>query len=195
MSQLDTVTDSPVKDTLHLMIDFETLGLRPNSVVLSVGICPIPRQHNLFPAIYKEFSVGDQYLRTSDSKTFDWWKGQPNPPFHGTEDLHEGFEEICQQLTEATAIYDVNLWANGTDFDIPLFYNVLDAMGIKSPIPYNNVRDYRTLRKLFWDVKEDARVGQSHHALDDAQHQAAHLQKIFDHIQKLRGTTAMSHIT
>ena len=190
--------DSPNTPVLHLMIDFETLGLRPNSVILSAGVCSVPA--SLVPEAqwYGEFDAleqeGDPYNRVTDPNTLSWWMTQGNIP-QGEMPLQEGIISLQAHIANLAQQYKIELWANGTDFDIPLFYNALDQQNCPAPFKYDAVRDYRTMRKAFWEVPSPPFQGKKHHALHDAKNQAAHLNLIFNHIQKLRGITALSGIT
>lgn len=199
MSAIESSSTPIVKPEANVMIDFETLGLKPNSVILSVGLCLVPPYTAVFPEIYKEFNLTAQtrfpYNRKIDDSTAAWWSIQPNCPDQGTEDLYQGMMEIHRHLHELSNTHEVTLWANGSDFDIPILYNVFEGVGKVSPVPYNSVRDFRTLRKTFPEVKAPEFVGQKHHALDDAINQAAHLSLILAHIQKLRQPHVMAHIT
>lgn len=195
---IETVQQADALPTLHLMIDFESLGLRPNSVILSAGVCSVPP--NLVPEAqwYGEFEIDSQtrypYNRTVDLNTQAFWTKQGDMP-QGTTDLAEGIASLYLHLSYLAERFTLQIWANGTDFDIPLLYNALDANECPSPFEYNSVRDYRTMRKAFWEVTAPPFEGKKHHALDDAKNQAAHLDMIFNHIQKLRGITALSGIT
>jgi hypothetical protein len=195
---VETVKQADTSPTLHLMIDFESLGLRPNSVILSAGVCSVPP--NLVPEAqwYGEFDAleqeGDPYNRVTDPNTLSWWMTQGDMP-QGELSLKDGIISLQAHLYNLAQQYKLELWANGTDFDIPLFYNALDQHNCPSPFKYDAVRDYRTMRKAFWEVPSLPFQGKKHHALDDAKNQAAHLNLIFDHIQKLRGITALSGIT
>lgn len=188
----------PVLPVLHLMIDFETLGLRPNSVILSAGVCSVPP--SLVPEAqwYGEFDALEQegapYNRVTDPDTLTWWLAKGYMPT-GELSLRDGIISLQAHIANLAQQYRLELWANGTDFDIPLFYSALDQQNCPSPFKYNSVRDYRTMRKAFWEVPFLPFEGKKHHALHDAMNQAAHLNLIFDHIQKLRGITALSGIT
>jgi DNA polymerase III epsilon subunit-like protein len=163
----------------HIMIDLETLGLRPTSVVLSLGAVSFSPS-GIEKEYYAELGLQYQAYRTTDPSTIAWWATQGGIPSNGTvhpavavtalEDLIEG-----EQNT-------VRIWANGTDFDIPLLYSLAYEHNLAPAWKYSNVRDYRTVSRLFPGVPKDANP-EAHNALSDARTQANHLIRILNRHQ------------
>jgi len=97
--------------------------------------------------------------------------------------------DFCRALDEFTEdfkSYEVIAWANGTDFDISIIKDALKQCGFGTPWRYNNVRDYRTLAKLFPQIQRPTFVGEKHNALADAINQAEHLKLLLAHVASMQ---------
>jgi hypothetical protein len=70
------------------------------------------------------------------------------------------------------------VWANGTDFDIATLYDAYRNCGIAPAWRYSDVRDYRTVAKMFSGVVPRPENINPHNALFDARVQALHLSAI-----------------
>ena len=162
------------------MIDFETLGLRPDCVVLSVGLCALPYQEpGSTVTFYEEADWTKQPHRVIDEATLAWWNTQPIGLMpNSSQLLSQVVDRLDRQLNNLASDYELFIWANGTDFDIPILYNLYDTHGLKPVWKYSNVRDFRTLRKLFPEIEEPERTGTLHNAIADAWHQAKWCSKI-----------------
>lgn len=172
---------------LHFMVDTETYGLRPDSVILSLGACTVlPPVETEFSneTFYEEFSVSFQSVRAKQQATMDWWATQSNCPCNGTTPLAEGlakFIEWMSSLCNNRQAVPV-VWCKGTDFDIPLLYNAFDQCGLKAPWKYNDVADLRTITRRLWpttytNLQRPEWLAQ-HNALHDAMWQAYVLEKL-----------------
>ena len=181
------------ENEIHVMIDFETLGLRPNANVRSIGavmfslqICTYDNGHasNFYAEISLDTPQAKRYI---DLDTWRWWGEQAklgNEMPDGTTILPTATQEFDRWLRRvAPDPGKLILWSNGTDFDIPILYSIYDEADIKPYWSYNNVRDYRTLRKTFPHVEADPFKGVKHNAGYDAWNEAAHCVKILDYIR------------
>lgn len=168
-----------------VMVDIETLGLQPSSVILSIGA-----------VVFDSHMLGDFYVelkhnqpgRTCDLETINWWNQQTIPIPNGTDSLYSGLDKFRSWVNQIKASSELEIWANGTDFDITILTHAVRQLD-DFPVPwkYNAVRDYRTLYKLFPEVKRpEMDSSKKHNALEDAKHQAAHAELIFAHIRSLR---------
>jgi hypothetical protein len=163
----------------RVMIDFETYGLRPDCVVLSFGAAVVENPNTSW---YAEFDINNQPNRNVEEQTLVWWNSQKNAPIKGTMDLREGIADFNDWFLR---LGGTELWANGTDFDIPILNSIIHQYSITPNWKYNSVRDYRTLKALFPQVAVGPFIGKRHNALDDATNQANHLNKILLHIGDL----------
>lgn len=158
----------------HFMVDTETLALGPDAVILSLGACRFFwSPHSIYPAkFYMELNSNLQPNRKIDSETLAWWGRQPNMPA-GVHSITETVKVFNQYLAAASNGEEIILWCRGTDFDIPKLRSMFAEASIPVPWKYNNVRDLRTLSKLFPLIKAPTNPN-PHNALADAEYQAMH---------------------
>lgn len=167
----------PSTDPVHFMVDLETLDTIPSAVILSIGACVIPV--HMDPAdgdvFYAEVHVDSQYMRTKSLQTIEWWKQQSNCPDRGTTSLTDAlrsFREYLLRITKRPII-----WCKGTDFDTAILAHAYRQQGVDAPWRYNDVRDFRTIKKMFSEsLVVTAPNLNPHNALADAVHQAKELQ-------------------
>ena len=176
---------------VHVMIDFETLGLRPNANIRSLGAVVfspyfLPLEESFHQATNLDLP---QYRRCIDPDTWAWWKQQEaegNPMPTGQyylQDVANNFRAwLHAQCPQPENLF---IWSNGTDFDIPLLYSMFDDCNLTPNWNYNNVRDYRTLRKLFPNIAVPEFIGVKHVAVDDAWNEAKHCVEILNYVGTL----------
>lgn len=159
----------------HVMLDLETFGTKPGSVLRSIGAVVFSLDGQMGPTFYSnidEKSCLDAGL-TKDPGTVKWWSQQsaeaqaallvnPWPLGNVVADFHNWY-----RASGARAV-----WAQGANFDPALWEAA--ALAIKSPVPWKfyEVRDTRTaydIGKLNFNAEK--RAGTYHNALDDAKHQ------------------------
>lgn len=181
---------------MNVMLDLETLGTKPGSVILSIGAVEFDKT-GMYREFYKEISVAssNNWGLTADQSTIEWW-GKQSPEARATFDrCHtsepDGLNDTLVEFTEwlhfcKGGIDKLKLWGNGSDFDNVLLDAAYRAAGLAYPIKYWNHRCFRSLKGLpMVNGKglEPIRAGTHHNALDDAKHQAlwalAILQKLY----------------
>jgi hypothetical protein len=159
-----------------VMLDLETLGTEPGSVIVAIGAVRFNRL-----AVGKQF-----YIRVDaqscmeaglklDVSTVLWWLKQSDEA--RLELCKEGvpLAAALQQFTGfLEADEDVEMWGNGAAFDNTLLAAAYKAMHLTPPWAFWNDRCYRTIRALNPEIKA-TRTGTHHNALDDARTQAEHL--------------------
>lgn len=161
----------------HYMVDLETLSLRPNATILSIGLVNILRPET---SLYLKLNTKLQPLESfhRDSETLLWWQGQDAQV---REDTFGGTlppVEVCDALYPYLKLCD-SIWANGADFDLPILANLFRFAGIETPWKYSATRCYRTVKSLFPEVTiPKLQASEAHNALKDAEWQAAHLRAI-----------------
>jgi hypothetical protein len=173
----------------HIMLDIETLGNKSTSVILSIGAVTFDIDSNATGEAFHVFINIDSALKaglTVDASTICWWMTQ-------SEEAREIFntEAVAFHLPAALALFTQWLqkqtrtpivWANGSNFDIPILENAFHAVDMSVPWQYYNVRDYRTIKNVIPPMLFDAiRVYPMvpHNAAHDALAQAQTLQNIF----------------
>jgi len=159
----------------HIMIDLETLGTKPGSIILTIGAVKFSKlgvTEKFYRAISEENSVA--LGLTSDVDTRSWWAVQSSEAqtaaFSGTEKLRD----VLSSFTEFCGTDIIRIWGNGSDFDNVLLEEAYRAAGLGVPWKFTGNRCYRTIKNLFPKVQV-ASVGTAHNALDDAIYQANHL--------------------
>lgn len=158
-----------------LMIDIETLGTEPGSVILSIGAVEFDASTGEFG---KDFYVAidaksavDAGL-TLDVSTLKWWMAQSEEArraaFAGDWPIDDALRTFARivQSTEAKRI-----WAKPPSFDLVLLEAAFRACGTPVPWHYRSARDVRTLFDIA-DIRQPPYVGTAHNALDDAKSQA-----------------------
>lgn len=172
-----------------IMVDIETVGTRPGSVILSLGAVVINYEdHMLGEEFYTVINMEDQIQRglTMDYGTMVWWSQQEpaaQEVLHRAQDL--GAHNLVHALSD---FYDFcyrafgskpgNVWGNGANFDNVLLAEAYRVSRVHTPWKFHQDRCFRTLKNLYPDVEAAPFDGVRHNALADARHQALHLLRI-----------------
>lgn len=168
----------------HVMHDLETLSLKPNAVIVSLGAVIFTADGTL-DTFYQPISI-HQPGRHMDHSTITWWMGQP------LEAREVFFERDRGSLFTVLSMYrtflldngiDGGVWANGPDFDNVVLTDAYQQNDITVPWKYSQSRCFRTIRALYPEIQSTF-VGTQHNALADAMHQAKHLLKIYKDMGK-----------
>ena len=166
----------------RIMLDIESLSLKPNAFVLSIGAVEFDVGT---ASLGREFKVtlhdGWQETRHKDYDTFTWWVNQAltNPRAgHVFQDAGRvDADEAMDRLTDFVKGAD-EVWANGPQFDCVVLENLADELSINRLWKYSSVRDLRTILNVAAQlhIDPDFYIAQkefvAHSALDDAKKQA-----------------------
>jgi hypothetical protein len=156
------------------MIDIETLGTAPGSVILSIGAVTFDAEsgelgEEFYVAIDPESAVKGGL--TMDVSTLKWWMEQSqearDAAFYGFWSLKPALEFLTQYVRRVEAS---RVWAKPPSFDLVLLEAAYRACAMGIPWHYKTPRDCRTLFDLTNATQPD--VGTAHNALDDAKSQA-----------------------
>jgi len=168
---------------IHAMIDIETLGKEPGSVILTIGgvkFDPNDPTREPFGEFYYRFDVDSQLEkgRETNEDTIAWWGTQDPAVMEEAlgEDGRTSVPEVLAALNKWLVGTD-NVWAHGIVFDIVLMESLYKDFDMKYPWPFWKVRDSRT---LFGILPKDPRKSKSfdaHNALEDARIQAVCVQE------------------
>jgi len=166
----------------HVMIDLETMGLTPDSAIVSIGAVLFDPRYNIAEAgtFYRELDWESQG-RKIDRETLTWWEGQSSEAraaLGGLDDLGEVLTDLAARLPK-----DARVWANGPSFDIAMLEHAYRQHHIEVPWKHYNVRDCRTVLDMF----ENSRGGLNrslatkvtHNALNDAKLQSSHITEMW----------------
>ncbi|MHB0965329.1 MAG: 3'-5' exonuclease [Bellilinea sp.] len=173
----------------HVMIDLETLGTLPGSVILSVGAVlfdpaqpPYTCLGETFYRVVNQNSCQEAGLTTSQS-TLDWWLKQPpeaRTVLAQSEDPKQS-APLAEVLLALAAFIPANakVWSNGANFDQPLLDVAYSKFDLSIPWKYYNSRCHRTVVGLHPNEKAlHPPTVLAHNALEDAKWQAKHLVNI-----------------
>jgi exodeoxyribonuclease VIII len=178
---------SPKKNMDPIMLDLETLGTSPNSVILSIGAVKFDPNTRLFTdEMYTVINTRScrEIGMTIDPSTQEWWSRQSAEARRVIEEAELTPVTIDVALDKFSnfAHWNSCIWGNGSDFDNAMLQEAYKKLGKKQPWAFWNNRCYRTMKNMV-SVDQPARVGTYHNALDDAKTQALHLCGI---LEKLR---------
>ena len=168
---------------MDLMIDLETMGIRPSSCIVSIGAAFF-NEHQVISMFHTPVSLKSSMDLglTTDQSTVDWWMKQSAEARSSWQQedappLERALTEFNAWIKEHARPSQVRPWGNGADFDLVLLKSSFDAINADPPWKYYNHRCFRTMKSMF-TITEVQREGVHHNALDDALHQVAWLQKI-----------------
>lgn len=156
-----------------VMLDLETLGVRPNAAVFAIGAVKFGGGC-LGDEFYARIDVEDAVRAglVMDVSTVRWWMRQGE---EARGELESG-EPLCVVLVRFAEWLgtDARVWGNGANFDQVILREAYRAAEIVCPLDPFLDRCYRTLKNLRRDVRKPSLQGTAHNALDDAKAQAVH---------------------
>lgn len=147
------------------IIDFETLSVKPNSVLIDVS-CIVFKEDFQNPPKFRDlidsgikvkFDLKLQKNRHKLKSTIDFWKSQSHEaklnlkPSINDVDIITGTKQILDYLSKHKIDYWNSLgWCRGNSFDFPIFENIIcelynkDDTIYEQPINFSRQRDIRT---------------------------------------------------
>lgn len=167
----------------HVMIDIETMGIRPTSAIISIGAVHFDKTQ-IFSEFYVNVSLKScmDVGLTTDQSTVDWWMKQSVEARMAWQ--REDAPQLMESLTQFTlwlrsfgSDKQICPWGNGADFDLTILGNAHAALQLDPPWKFYNHHCFRTMKNMF-EVAVPIRQGTHHNALDDAKHQVLHMQRI-----------------
>lgn len=173
----------------HLMVDIETLGSGPRSVITQIGACYFDLNGNVggtFEANINIQSALDVGL-VIDGDTIKWWFGQPKE----AQTFVKNTDTIITVLRrfQNFCVGAEHVWSHAT-FDMPIIFNAYRECGIKIPFHYRTPRDIRTLCWLwggdYEDLKKQFVKENAHDALSDSIYQVKYVAHCYKEIENAR---------
>ena len=179
----------------NVMIDLETLGTAPGSVILSIGAVAFNEGQD--EGLWATFNSGPInvamqrrfYGLSIDESTLAWWLNQD---MAASQILRAALEDAATSPTKALGAFrdwfpiGAAVWGNGANFDGVLLRAMFTAAALACPWPYYDEQCYRTMKKQFSGVLTPKFQGVKHDALSDALHQTRHLQRIWASVKEAR---------
>jgi len=164
----------------QVMLDLETLGQKPGSVIVAIGAVQFGGG-KITSEFYRRITATSAVrvgLRI-DAETVLWWLKQSDAARAEITQPGEAIARVLMDFTTWLGAAEAEVWGNGAGFDNVLLAAAYDACGLKPPWNFWNDRCYRTMKNLRL-VDLPPQTGTAHNALDDARYQAQHLMKILD---------------
>lgn len=181
-----------------LMIDVETLGLEPRSVVREIGAVAFSAKADTFEPVGISIMLDPQeqidFGRTVRWETIQFWLHQPplaRKMFAG-DPLGERGDSLNAGLTKLFDFWEENfvvkgdetldtcerVWAHGPQFDLVMVESLIHDVAGRPPWKYRSARDTRTLADMVADVdKPEPEI--EHSGLHDALAQAEWVWKMY----------------
>lgn len=137
---------------MHVMLDLETLGLTPGSVILTIGAIKFnPKDPNTplnkSDVFYKRITIHSckEVGLVVDPKTLEWWNKQD--PVIRKEAFEGDRIPLKQALLELNDffLHSTYVWCQGANFDVPILEHAYAKCGLAPPWQFYNVRDTRTV--------------------------------------------------
>lgn len=172
------------------MIDIETMGTSHNAAIVSIGAISFDLvSGHKGDEFYQRIDLSSCITAglKVDAETIYWWFGQSIDA--QAELIKTPLLPIQIALRRLSAFIaehpvDVQLWANGSSFDLVILSNAYKATFLGKPWKYNQERDVRTLVSLLPEVKKEiAFKGLRHHALADCRHQIEYCSEIYHQLK------------
>lgn len=190
--------------TSHIVIDLETLGIKPGSVIAAIGaVCVDPFDR----AVNAKFQM-EIGLRASrelgfdiDAGTLAWWMEQVAEK----PGLAKLFSENASHPSSVLLKFnrwvkdqskggdrEIRVWACGPDFDISILRAYYDTLKIDWPFRYSAARDIRTLcdevgALVGFDRHRDAAPRMRHDPLSDARAEGRALCEVLLRLHQIAG--------
>lgn len=174
---------------MHVMIDLETLGTRPNAAIIQVGAVmfePVSGGKILNNKAFDRHVLIQDGSGTVDHGTLCFWLTEKSAPEMGKALTERAvfLGQVLQDFLVWPGEHDLTweaiegVWAMPSDFDLPILRSAFAFFGMDAPWDRRCTRDARTLFSLVGGAPEIDWTGMTHHnAVDDAVGQAMQVQK------------------
>lgn len=167
---------------MHVMVDLETMGNRPNAPIVAIGAVSFDK-NGVVDGFYETTPLQEAIDAGAvmDPDTVLWWLKQDEAArMELTKPASSSLSAALDRFAVFVADFGTDgVWGNGASFDNVILHETYRRMGRQSPWPFWKDRCYRTVKNMFPEI-EMKREGTHHNALDDAKSQAIHLLEIDD---------------
>ena len=172
----------------HVMVDLETLGTKPNSLMLTIGAIrfnpwlddlatPLEDMDTFYRRVdLDSFNGLDHGI---DDATLEWWGRQSDDVREEafSEDNRHSISNVLADFHRWCGGIDA-IWANGTGFDLNILEHFSRELQRGVAWQYWQARDARTLYALVPGLERPR--GAAHHALWDCWSQVVGVQRSFN---------------
>jgi hypothetical protein len=176
--------------TNDIMIDIETLGTSPTSVISTIGAMKFNRKDRLKPmeemkSFYRRIDSDSCSSKgmTTDEDTVRWWQNQDEKSRDEIYDpsARVTIEQALQELTDFIGNNNSTfIWAQGPHFDCTILENAYKMCNLTLPWKFWNVRDCRTILDISNVRLKDISGEYPHHSLYDCYKQIIAVKNCFD---------------
>ena len=177
----------------HYMIDLETLGVSPGSVISSIAAVQFDiNTGEIGRQFYKNIDLQQSLDNgfTINAETLKWWFNQPNRMeiFSNPDNIKSVFTSLSKFILSTSGGYNkknIFVWGNGASFDLGILNYAYNKLGIEIPWLFYNERDVRTLVSFIPEIKKKTvNSGVLHNPLDDCKYQIAYCCEIYKQIKQ-----------
>lgn len=162
------------------MLDIETLGTRPGSVVVSVALVAFNREDTWLWSRYWNLNLREQVDvgLSIDPATMVWWMRQSSAALarwasYQEQSLSSSLRELHRDLTEHLSRRPgTTIWAKDPSFDVVILNAAFAAAGLPPFISHRAEASVRTLKLLCPDLPE-VQPAIEHDPVSDAEAQAS----------------------
>lgn len=170
------------RQTVRVMLDLETLGTTPGSVILSIGAVRFGGGEILdtFHEIIAPKSCVDLGMNV-DIGTVQWWMQQSDEARQQLTLPGSPLKSVLRRFADWLADDDSEIWGNGAASDNVWLAEAYRLAGIAQPWSFRGDRCYRTIKNLHPEIEFEP-FGTAHNALNDAIAQAKHLMRILPNL-------------
>lgn len=174
---------------MHVMLDLETLGTRPDAAIIQIGAVlfePVSGGRVLNNKGFNRHVLVQDGSGSIDHGTLCFWLAERSAAKMGEElstkadPLHGVLMDFRQWPLKAHGLswkMIDGVWAHPSDFDLPIMKSAFARSGMDVPWDRRATRDARTLFSLVGAPEIDWTGFTAHDALDDAVGQAMQVQK------------------
>jgi len=164
--------------TMHIMIDLETMGTRPDAPIVAIGAVAFDA-NGITREFYANVDLGSAVNSGAkiDANTVMWWMQQDDDAraaLVGKEDQYSLVGALVEFSKWMYIDRTAGVWGNGATFDNVILREAYLRAAVPCPWPFWDDKCYRTVKGIYPDVPLD-RSGTHHNALHDARTQAEHL--------------------
>ncbi len=175
---------------MHIMLDLETLGTRPDAAIIQIGAVlfePVSGGKILDGKGFDKHVLLQDGGGSIDHGVVAFWFQEASVASMGKALSTRAFSlpEVLKKFVEwPAAVHDLSweaiegIWANPSDFDFPILKSAFARLGVDVPWDRRITRDARMLFTLVGGKPEIDWTGMTpHDAFDDAVGQAQQVQK------------------
>lgn len=168
------------KPIIPIMLDCETLSLAHNAAVIEVALVPFDRWEwpsKTFIIDPQSYKLGDGFEVSQDTVAFHQKQG--TGLIERCTTVGKSWRSVAQDIIDffnTMRGYDLHIWCQGKDVDIPWLSGILLKAGYKLPWHYTHTHCLRDLSQQYKEIPR-AYYG-DHTALKDCQAQIKHIQDI-----------------